>query len=188
MRCWQSTHSRHITKHLPPSLRGWIVIDLRSIDKNDWARQDQKHGGTRCAGGAFQLDDLARVEQSLVDQRADPRACPGARACVGDVAGLFERFAQLRTKAKKRAGQGCDQRYPGGRARRGLDPPFTQRSDRKPCRRPRIDRDIARRRRARTDKIDGEALVRALLAYKQESHVSARWFAHQVSLRRTSAA
>ena len=39
--------------------------------------------------------------------------------------------------------------------------------NREPCRRPRLDPVSRRRRRAKTDKIDGEALVRTLLAYKR---------------------
>ena len=46
--------------------------------------------------------------------------------------------------------------------------PGRKRNVRKPRRRSGVDCDLAcRRRRAKTDKIDGEALVRALLAYKR---------------------
>lgn len=88
---------------------------------------------------------------------------------AGDVAGLFERFAQLRTKAKKRAGQdfaiiviqeaGLDGFWihrvlqDEGIESHVVDPASIATS--------------RRRRRAKTDKIDGEALVRALLAYKR---------------------
>ena len=41
-----------------------------------------------------------------------------------------------------------------------------------------------RRRRAKTDSLDGEALVRALLAYKRMSLASARWQGRPASTRR----
>lgn len=88
---------------------------------------------------------------------------------AGDVAGLFERFAQLRVKAKKRTGRdfaiiviqeaGLDGFWihrvlqDEGIESHVVDPASIATS--------------RRRRRAKTDKIDGEALVRALLAYKQ---------------------
>lgn len=87
----------------------------------------------------------------------------------GDIAGLFERFAQLRAKAKRRAGQdfsiiviqeaGLDGFWihrvlqDEGIESHVVDPASIATS--------------RRRRRAKTDKIDGEALVRALLAYKR---------------------
>ncbi|PJI88573.1 transposase [Sphingomonas koreensis] len=89
---------------------------------------------------------------------------------AGDVAELFERFAQLRAKAKKRAGQdfaviviheaGLDGFWihrvlqEEGIESHVVDPASIATS--------------RRRRRAKTDKIDGEALVRALLAYKRD--------------------
>ena len=88
---------------------------------------------------------------------------------AGDVAGLFERFAQLRVKAKRRAGQdfaiiviqeaGLDGFWihrvlqEEGIESHVVDPASIATS--------------RRRRRAKTDKIDGESLVRALLAYKR---------------------
>lgn len=88
---------------------------------------------------------------------------------AGDVAGLFERFAQLRVKAKKRTGRdfaiiviqeaGLDGFWihrvlqDEGIESHVVDPASIATS--------------RRRRRAKTDKIDGEALVRALLAYKR---------------------
>ena len=88
---------------------------------------------------------------------------------AGDVAALFERFSQLRAKAKKRAGQdfaiiviqeaGLDGFWihrvlqEEGIESHVVDPASIATS--------------RRRRRAKTDKIDGEALVRALLAYKR---------------------
>lgn len=88
---------------------------------------------------------------------------------AGDIAGLFERFSQLRAKAKRRAGQdfaiiviqeaGLDGFWihrvlqDEGIESYVVDPASIATS--------------RRRRRAKTDKIDGEALVRALLAYKR---------------------
>lgn len=88
---------------------------------------------------------------------------------AGDIAGLFERFAQLRAKAKRRAGQdfaiiaiqetGLD----GFWIHRvlqdeGIESYVVDSASIATSR---------RRRRAKIDKIDGEALVRALLAYKR---------------------
>jgi transposase len=88
---------------------------------------------------------------------------------AGDVAGLMERFAQLRAKAHTRTGQdfgfiviqeaGLD----GFWIHRVLENEGIESYVVDPA-------SIAtsrRRRRAKTDKIDGEALVRALLAYKR---------------------
>lgn len=88
---------------------------------------------------------------------------------AGDVAGLMERFAQLRAKAQARTGQefgliviqeaGLD----GFWIHRVLENEGVESHVVDPA-------SIAtsrRRRRAKTDKIDGEALVRALLAYKR---------------------
>ncbi|GAC1575024.1 MAG: IS110 family transposase [Sphingomicrobium sp.] len=88
---------------------------------------------------------------------------------AGDVAGLMERFAQLRAKAQARTGQqfgiiviqeaGLDGFWihrvlvSEGIESHVVDPASIATS--------------RRRRRAKTDKIDGEALVRALLAYKR---------------------
>ena len=88
---------------------------------------------------------------------------------AGDVAGLMERFAQLRAKAQARTGQqfgmiviqeaGLDGFWihrvlvGEGIESHVVDPASIATS--------------RRRRRAKTDKIDGEALVRALLAYKR---------------------
>ena len=44
-----------------------------------------------------------------------------------------------------------------------------------------------RRRRPKTDKIDGEALLRALLAYNRASHASVRWWSPRRPRRRTGA-
>lgn len=88
---------------------------------------------------------------------------------AGDVAGLMDRFAQLRAKAQARTGQefgfiviqeaGLD----GFWIHRVLESEGIESHVVDPA-------SIAtsrRRRRAKTDKIDGEALVRALLAYKR---------------------
>jgi transposase len=88
---------------------------------------------------------------------------------AGDVSGLMERFAQLRTKAKARTGKefrliviqeaGLD----GFWIHRVLESESIESHVVDPA-------SIAtsrRRRRAKTDKIDGEALVRALLAFKR---------------------
>lgn len=88
---------------------------------------------------------------------------------AGDIAGLFERFAQLRVKAKKRARQDYDiiviqeAGLDGFWIHRVLEQEGIESHVVDPA-------SIAtsrRRRRAKTDKIDGEALVRALLAYKR---------------------
>ncbi len=87
----------------------------------------------------------------------------------GDVAGLLERFAQLREKARARTGEvfpfiviqeaGLDGFWihrvlqSEGIESHVVDPASIATS--------------RRRRRAKTDRIDGEALVRALLAYKR---------------------
>lgn len=88
---------------------------------------------------------------------------------AGDIAGLLDRFGQLRAKAKRRTGQdfgviviqeaGLD----GFWIHRVLESEGVESHVVDPA-------SIAtsrRRRRAKTDKIDGEALVRALLAYKR---------------------
>ena len=87
----------------------------------------------------------------------------------GDVAGLLERFAQLRKKARARTGKV----FPFVVIQEaGLDGFWIDRVLRKEG----IESHVAdpasittsrRRRRAKTDRIDGEALVRALLAYKR---------------------
>lgn len=88
---------------------------------------------------------------------------------AGDVAGHFERFAQLRAKAKRRAGQAFaiiviqEAGLDGFWIHRVLQEEGIESHVVGPA-------SIAtsrRRRRAKTDKIDGEALVRALLAYKR---------------------
>ncbi len=88
---------------------------------------------------------------------------------AGDVAGLLARFAQLRAKANKRAGQEYDiiviqeAGLDGFWIHRVLEQEDIESHVVDPA-------SIAtsrRRRRAKTDKIDGEALVRALLAYKR---------------------
>src|ERR1017187_4172645 len=87
----------------------------------------------------------------------------------GDVAGLLERFAQLRKKARARTGKV----FPFVVIQEaGLDGFWIDRVLRKEG----IESHVVdpasittsrRRRRAKTDRIDGEALVRALLAYKR---------------------
>lgn len=88
---------------------------------------------------------------------------------AGDVAGLIERFSQLRAKAKKRTGHDFDiiviqeAGLDGFWIHRVLEQEGIESHVVDPA-------SIAtsrRRRRAKTDKIDGEALVRALLAYKR---------------------
>jgi transposase len=87
----------------------------------------------------------------------------------GDVAALLARFAQLREKAQARTGQ-CFPIIVIQEA--GLDGFWIDRV----LQREEIESHVVdpasiatsrRRRRAKTDKIDGEALVRALLAYKR---------------------
>jgi len=88
---------------------------------------------------------------------------------AGDVAGLMERFAQLRAKARVRTGQefgfiviqeaGLDGFWIHRvLEREGIESYVVD---------PASIATSRRRRRAKTDKIDGEALVRALLAYKR---------------------
>jgi transposase len=88
---------------------------------------------------------------------------------AGDVAGLMERFAQLRSKAQARTGQefgfiviqeaGLDGFWIHRvLEREGIESYVVD---------PASIATSRRRRRAKTDKIDGEALVRALLAYKR---------------------
>jgi len=98
---------------------------------------------------------------------------------AGDVAGLFERFAQLRAKAKKRAGQDYDiiviqeAGLDGFWIHRVLEQEGVESHVVDPA-------SIAtsrRRRRAKTDKIDGEA-----------SHGSVRWCGRPASSKRISAA
>ena len=88
---------------------------------------------------------------------------------AGDVAGLLQRFVQLRAKAKRRAGRDFDiiviqeAGLDGFWIHRVLEQEGIESHVVDPA-------SIAtsrRRRRAKTDKIDGEALVRALLAYKR---------------------
>lgn len=88
---------------------------------------------------------------------------------AGDVAGLMDRFTQLRAKAAKRTG--LDFRVIVIQEA-GLDGFWIHRVlDREGIESHVVDpASIAtsrRRRRVKTDKIDGEALVRALLAYKR---------------------
>jgi transposase len=88
---------------------------------------------------------------------------------AGDTAGLMDRFSQLRAKAAKRTGE--DFRIIVIQEA-GLDGFWIHRVlEREGIESHVVDpASIAtsrRRRRAKTDKIDGEALVRALLAYKR---------------------
>ena len=88
---------------------------------------------------------------------------------AGDVAGLLARFAELKRKARERTGTG----YPIIVIQEaGLDGFWIHRVLQKEG----IESHVVdaasiaaprRRRRAKTDKIDGEALLRALLAYKR---------------------
>ena len=87
----------------------------------------------------------------------------------GDVAGLLERFAQIQEKARARTGQ----RFPIIVVQEaGLDGFWIHRA----LQAEGIESHVVdpasiatsrRRRRAKTDRIDGEALLRALLAYKR---------------------
>ena len=88
---------------------------------------------------------------------------------AGDVAGLLDRFAQLREKTRARTGEV----FPFVAIQEaGLDGFWIDRVLRKEGIESHVV-DLAsiatsrRRRRAKTDRIDGEALVRALLAYKR---------------------
>lgn len=88
---------------------------------------------------------------------------------AGDIAALLGRFAQLRTKAKARAGRDFQIIVI---QEAGLDGFWVHRVlEQAGIESHMVDAaSIAtsrRRRRAKTDKIDGEALVRALLAYKR---------------------
>ena len=88
----------------------------------------------------------------------------------GDVAGLLERFAQLREKTRARTGK-LSSRSSSFRRLGSTDSGSIG-----CCRHEGIESHVVdpasiatsrRRRRAKTDRIDGEALVRALLAYKR---------------------
>lgn len=89
--------------------------------------------------------------------------------CAGDVAGLMARFAELRAKAAARTGRDFGIIVI---QEAGLDGFWIHRVlEREGIESHVVDpASIAtsrRRRRAKTDKIDGEALVRALLAHKR---------------------
>jgi transposase len=89
--------------------------------------------------------------------------------CAGDIAGLMDRFGQLQAKAAKRTGENFRLIVI---QEAGLDGFWIHRVlEREGIESYVVDpASIAtsrRRRRAKTDKIDGEALVRALLAYKR---------------------
>jgi transposase len=88
----------------------------------------------------------------------------------GDIAGLWARFSQLKDKVQTRTGQQVVPIIVIQEA--GLDGFWIHRS----LQDERVESHVVdpasiatsrRRRRAKTDKIDGEALVRALLAYKR---------------------
>ena len=95
----------------------------------------------------------------------------------GDVTGLLERFAALQGKAERRTGR----RVPIVTIQEaGLDGFWIHRTlEAEGIESHVVDAaSIAtsrRYRRAKTDRIDGEALVRTLLAYKRGEPVSARW-------------
>ena len=104
---------------------------------------------------------------------AGPRRRPGRSKHwveAGDLAGLLALFWTIRDKVLARSGKILsDCRHSGSRARRVLDPPVSGegRGSRATWwTRPR-SRVSRRRRRAKTDKIDGEGLLRALLAFKR---------------------
>lgn len=109
---------------------------------------------------------------------------------AGDVAGLFERFAQLRTKAKKRAGQDFAIIVI---QEAGLDGFWIHRVLQEEG----IESHVVDPRRSRRHVADGaprptRSTARRWCAHcwpkSEASRASARWSAHQVSLRRTSAA
>jgi transposase len=87
----------------------------------------------------------------------------------GDVAGLLERFAQLRKKTRARTGKG----FPfvviqeAGLDGFWIDRVLQNEGIESHVVDPASIATSRRRRRAKTDRIDGEALVRALLAYKR---------------------
>ena len=100
---------------------------------------------------------------------------------AGDVAALLARFSELQAE-----GVGADRKesFPivviqeAGLDGFWLHPGCCKaKASRKPCRRSVVDRDVApTAARAKTDRIDGEALLRALLAYKRgEPRRCARW-------------
>lgn len=106
---------------------------------------------------------------------------------AGDVAGMLARFAELKTKARTRTGRcfpiiviqeaGLD----GFWIHRVLEAEGIESHVVDPA-------SIAtsrRRRRAKTDKIDGEALVRALLAYQRGEPM--RWSRCRRPRKRTAA-
>jgi transposase len=107
----------------------------------------------------------------------------------GDVTGLRARFSQLKDKVRVRTGQlvpiiviqeaGLDGFWihrllqDEGIESHVVDPASIATS--------------RRRRRAKTDKIDGESLVRALLAYKRGEPRVCAWFEHRLRKRRIAA-
>ena len=88
---------------------------------------------------------------------------------AGDVAALLERFAQLRAKARVRTGQefGLIVIQEAGLDGFWIHRVLTKEGIESHVVDPASIATSRRRRRAKTDKIDGEALVRALLAYKR---------------------
>ena len=108
----------------------------------------------------------------------------------GDLAGLFERFGLLQEKARARAGRAYriiviqEAALDGFWIHRALEAERIESHVVDPA-------SIAvskRARRAKTDKIDGEALVRALLAYKRGERGSARWCARRARTKRPAGA
>jgi transposase len=107
----------------------------------------------------------------------------------GDAAALLQWFSELQDRAEKRTGR----RLPIVVIREaGLDGFWIHRM----LEAEGIESHIVdaasiavsrRRRRAKTDRIDGEALVRTLLAYKRGEPVSARWSVSRRPRRRTAA-
>ena len=86
----------------------------------------------------------------------------------GDIAGLLDRFSHSGGKRRRARDAISDHRDPGSRARRLLDSPRIGKQG--------IESHVVdpasiatsrRRRRAKTDRLDGETLVRALLAFKR---------------------
>ena len=81
----------------------------------------------------------------------------------GDIAGLLERFARLQEKARARTGRN----FPTGLDGFWIDRALKNEGIESHVVDPASVATSRRRRRAKTDKIDGEALVRTLLAYKR---------------------
>jgi len=116
---------------------------------------------------SMELSKSTWVLTSLLPGAGERMSKHAVRA--GDVAALLERFAQLRAKARRRAGEdyGIIVIQEAGLDGFWIHRVLEQEGIESHVVDPASIATSRRRRRAKTDKIDGEALVRALLAYKR---------------------